>query len=73
MAAVYTKKEVIDGKVILTRTVTSDIPKEEALNRLTEEESDIQDDIVRLQNELIKIQITIASINKITASSVVIP
>ena len=73
MAETYTKKEVVDGKVVLTKTVTSDISKEKVLNRLTEEEDGIQSNIIRLQQELVDVRATIAAVNKITVSSGALP
>lgn len=73
MAETYTKKEVVDGKVVLTKTVTSDISKEKVLNRLTEEEDGIQSNITRLQQELVDVRATIAAVNKITVSSGALP
>ena len=73
MAETYTKKEVVDGKVVLTKTVTNDISKEKVLNRLTEEEDGIQSNITRLQQELVDVRATIAAVNKITVSSGALP
>lgn len=73
MPEIYTKSGVVDGKVVLTKTVTSDISKEKVLNRLTEEEDGIQSSITRLQQELIDVQAKIAAVNKITVSSGTLP
>ena len=69
MTETYTKKEVIDGKVWLIKTVTSDISKETALERFSGEVSIIQTEITHLQSKLRDVQAKIAAITKITVTS----
>jgi hypothetical protein len=61
----YTKKRTEDGRIILEKTLRSEIDKEDVLERLQETLDNLQREKIELDARVIEIQTKISTVSKI--------